>query len=246
MWGTGAIERYTPGRVVARSIVQGEDDGTFTCTGTRTQGYLGRTLTRLTYIEWNGTEHELIDTQLYGQPAAGFQNTTCNVTFDTQTSRGTVFVATDNSALTFIADSTIYDVDSTSDLAAPLPSKPVAGWLQFPDGTKYQFDFTGAIQQIVDRNGNRTQFCYANSQGGGCAPSGSDAMTITDPLGRAIHVGGNSTQDIITYPGYGGVPRPITITFAQLGTGQTLAQGQTTQPYSSLFPTANGSSSSLV
>jgi RHS repeat-associated protein len=250
LWGTGfKVKRYTPGRVLARTVAD-TANGTFdfkakgcnVVTSTATQVfYTGQTLTRLTFVESDGTEHQLVDTATNGTPANGPPGN-CNATPDQTSSRGTTFVSTDSTAMTFIADLPVWDQNYVYSLAHKTPYA-VSGWLEFPDGTKYRIGSGGEVDSVQDRNGNYTTICYPTSSG--CYYQSGDSFTVTDSIGRRIHVlyaDFNSTYaDTITYSGYGGAPRTITINWSNLGpSGVTTNQagllaGQTLQNAAQLF-----------
>jgi len=241
-WGTGwTLALYTPGIVVARSVIDTTAGTSAKCpAGTVGQGYtyyLGQTLTRLTYIEGDGTEHELRDTVWNGQPQNPYPGTSgCTSTPDQGVSRGKVFQSNDATSMTFVADSTVYDKNTTNGLQLK-PNYPVDGWLLFRNGIKYRFSGS-SVSQIEDRNGNVVTLCY--SSGGGCAPSGADNVTITDSLGRQIHIQYATSPagtDTIQYPGFSGTTRTISVQHNQLSAA--LSSGQSLQLYTSLFSGVN-------
>ncbi len=241
-----SLMRYTPGTVIARSSVDGTN-GTYACTtgtGAGYSFYLGQTLTRLTYIEADGTEHELRDTLNNGQVAPALSLHDCTHSgINGGESRGTVFATNDGTSATFVADSTIYDQNaiSTSTGSMLKQNYVVSGWLLFRNGVRYQLDSSGHVVKIQDRNGNLVQICYA---GGGCVTPGDD-FTVIDALNRKISVRyANFTTnftDTITYNGYNSASRTISINWALLGS--VLSTGQSVQTYGSLFPTTQGSTS---
>jgi RHS repeat-associated protein len=103
-----------------------------------------QTTTRLWFVDETGTEHEMRDVATGGQPLyAG------NCWSNYGPNRGTIFVSTDGSGATYIADGAIRDgfvVDNE------WPSGGGGGgWLLLKDGRKYQLESGGALR---DRNGN--------------------------------------------------------------------------------------------
>jgi RHS repeat-associated protein len=182
------------------------------------------TLTRVLVGLADGTELTLVDSITGGSPKS--VPPTCPIQgFD----RGTVFVATDGSATTFVADAHVYDSPNGS----PMPGDGISGTLYFRDGRQFHFGRTTilglatiAIDRIRDRNGNQTTFNYNIS-----SPGAQYAFTVTDPVGRVTTVAIGYTYsftddpyagctsnnpcvggyDQITYKGAGGQPRTITI-----------------------------------
>ena len=143
-----------------------------------TDFHQSQTLTRMTWIEPDGTEHEFHDVANSG----GAMPST-DPLYNCQTNpltggpnRGNVFESDDATAATFISDNTIYDAITTSN-HFQFAGEGVSGWLLFSDGTRYQTDTYGNVIQIVDRNGNYTTLQYGGSA---CA----SAICITDSLGR--------------------------------------------------------------
>ena len=119
-------------------------------------------LTRITFTAADGTEYELRDQLLGGQPKLWLGNSCTQGTL-----RGKVFVSGDGSAVTFISDTNYYDkVDASPQNFFP------SGYILFRDGTRYRID-AGAVSWIRDRNGNEVTF--ANG-------------TATDSLNRQISI----------------------------------------------------------
>jgi len=233
LWMDGAAPRYMPGRMLWREVVDETKGVTGTCAG-GTNGatysfYLGQTLTRLTWVEADGTEHEFQDTQSSGSPLPAAPNYTCaSDHLLSRPSRGTVFISDDATAATFIADSTVYDWITTLDRQTHV-NKGVQGWLLFKDGRRYQTDSTGNVIQMIDRLGNTTTI-----SGG----------VITDSLGRSITISekysnGAPTMDQIIYPAADGNTHTITVNYDSLQ--NHLRTGFSVQTTSSLFQTTNGS-----
>ncbi|HEX3681393.1 MAG TPA: hypothetical protein VHU83_02545, partial [Bryobacteraceae bacterium] len=226
------VVRYTPGVVFSR-LSTDSSAGTFACTGAGTPGldhtyYYGALLTRLTFIDETGTEHELVDTQTNGQPIALNPLPNCQTDpINGGTDRGRTFRSTDGTDLVFIADSDVHDQPAVGTKSELVP-RMMAGWLLFPDGRKFRID-SGEVSSITDRNGNQTTL-----SGG----------TVTDPLGRTIRIAEGTSAgapDTITYPGAGGTQRQITVNYALLQ--NALDFGQALETPAQLFPTLSQASS---
>src|SRR5271165_3812728 len=277
VWPTkSTVNRYSPGKVLRRdSIDPTITPSVYNCGNGNVQEantyYQSATLTKIVWIEGDGTEHLFLDTAngaQSGQPIpVGGPNPQYSCLTDPLyggPSRGRVFEATDGSGATFVADLDlngmgIYDA-ITKAARLGLPKQPnlnpavgdghgLAGWLLFKDGSRYQTDTNGNVEKIVDRLGNTTTLS-------------TDSMTylnITDSLGRTINVtygnlepGTGPVYDTIVYPaaGGGGGTHTITITYNQFyfnnGTMNVsyLSSGNTVSTYGALFPFSGGSSSS--
>lgn len=181
-------------------------------------GYIHRqTLTRLTFTSPDGTEYELRDQGTNGQPI----NATC-----TAYNRGTVFVTSDGSAATFIADANIFDYQYDNPANAP-PS----GYMMLRNGTRFRVD-GGNVTWMRDRNGNKLTFTY----------SGPSMTSVTDSLNRQVTInynaGGGAYQEI-TYKGFGGATRSIKVYLALLST--VLRSDFTMLTNGQMFPELNGS-----
>ena len=147
-----AVEPYQPGYMVAREVATGVP-----CAApNNTVYYGGYTLTKVVFIEPDGTETEFVD-QLYGGAPQPTPSNSCNTTNQGQgASRGTLFVAVDGSAKTFIASTTI------SDYTWVQPREfQIGGMLFFPDGTRYTLA-GGQVTDIYDPKGNYTQILLNN------------------------------------------------------------------------------------
>jgi len=109
-----------------------------------------KTLTRLYFVEPDGTEHEMRDVQTGGQ---SIPISMCQLNGP---SRGKVFVSTDGSGATFIADAPVLDYIYAG---GDFPIIGPAGYLLLRDGTRYRND------SIVmrDRNGNQLSETYVYS-----------------------------------------------------------------------------------
>ena len=189
------------------------------------QNWPNYTLTRLTFTMPDGTEYELRDQNTNGQPLL---RTGCN----TGASRGTVFVSSDSTNVTFISETTINDyVGLTAQTFYP------TGYLMLRDGTRYRID-SGRVTWIRDRNGNKVSFAYdANGR----------LSTITDSLNRQVTLAYDVSDiapyglcDKITYNSFGGVPRVIRVSKTSLS--NALRAGYAIQTLRQLFPELNAAS----
>jgi RHS repeat-associated protein len=179
-------------------------------------------LTRLTFTAPDGTEYELRDQATGGQPIPP----PCGGPL----SRGTVFVSADGSAVTFIADSNVYDAwDATSEPQTTPPS----GYLMLRDGTRYRIE-VGAIKWGRDRNGN--QITYSSNVG-----SPYVLTSVTDQLNRQVTISygtfPDTPYDDISYKGFGNASRTIRVTYSWLQ--NALRSGYSIQTYHDLFPELN-------
>jgi RHS repeat-associated protein len=238
LWPNGAgPNMFSPGRIFARSTVD-PGQSNYKCTANTGPGagytfFQAQTLTKVTWVEADGTEHNFLDTANGGAPMPA-QTPTYACTTNPNTggpNRGRIFEATDASGDTFVADNTIYDAITTTTKPA-LDQKGLAGWLFLKDGTRYYADSSGDITNIIDRTGNETTVTVG---------------LVTDSLGRQITIGSAnlttlpSTQTI-TYPGaYGptsATTHSITITYKALSAA--LISGAYVESYGALFPIASG------
>jgi RHS repeat-associated protein len=248
--GDSPITYLSPGSLTFRSTPDSGNSYSVACTGGQLAGLNiinpgGYTLTRLTWTGADGTETELVDLATGGQEQS--QPYGCNGAgngqpLGTAQPRGTVFVATDGSAITFISSSTIYDPMEYADLSGPVTTTTgtgIAGWLFFPDGARYTI-MSGDVSQIRDRNGNQVNIC----EGGW---SGCTGYSATDPLSRITSFtyasfpnGATVASDTIAFTGFNGASRTVTVNYGQLSS--YLAPGQNLQTYGCLFPDlTNGS-----
>ncbi len=215
---------YSPGILTGRPSGQGAHQET--CDGAGTFLY-DSSLTRLTFVTPDGTEHELHDEATGGRPA---NVGSCDWI---GSSRGTVFKSADGSAVTFISDSVIRDNIWVGDPFLIYPS----GYLMLRDGTRYRID-QGNVTWMRDRNGNKLVFSYE----GGPA---SWITSITDSLNRRItitYATSTTPYDEINFKGFGGASRTMRIWYANLG--DALRSGFSLQTCDALFPGINASSSS--
>lgn len=209
-WWEGLRPGYGPGVLQAR-VTRSKD---------RTSS-----LTRLIFTAPDGTEYELRDMENSGKPLTGATR-----------SRGTVFVSTDGSSVTFVSSATIYDLWSDPDGLNP----NISGYLMMADGMRY--DITGGlVRTITDRNGNRLNFTYDDTN---AVYEKRRVLTILDSLGRQVIFNYDlqdsvGKYDRIKYNGFGGSERVIKVRRAYLASAlrQTRSgDSSTTKVYSELFP----------
>ena len=213
---------YGPGELVGRRAGFGAQTQNIGCHYYENT-YL-KTITRLTFTVPGGTEFELRDQLLSGQPA------TVAYCATGPPSRGTVFVTADGTSATFVSDTTIYD--------EPMPGwEPIifpSGYLMLRDGTRYRID-DGRVSWIRDRNGNKLTFTHT-----------SNGFTVTDALNRQITV--ERVTDIapyglcdrITFKGFGGASRVVRVSWTNLG--NVLRSGYVLQTPHALWPELNNAS----
>jgi RHS repeat-associated protein len=210
---------YGPGMVLSRSAADFPND----CDSGSGGPYFTTTLTRLTFIEPGGTEHELID-----QQTRGAAHTFSGCSYQTF-SRGTVFVSDDATGITFISDPNLPLGDDNKTPGGAVNG--VTGNLMFPDGTLYRVD-GGNVSYIRDRNGNLLSFGYETDP----TTLYKRVVSVTDSLDRSVTVAyANSTApfDQISYSGFGGAPRVIKVWHGSLGSA--LRSGSLAT-YAQLFP----------
>jgi RHS repeat-associated protein len=180
------------------------------------------TLTRITFSTGDGTEYELRDQLLGGQPQP-LPGGTCGGQAGL---RGKIFVTGDGTAVTLISDTNIYDSANNPQTFYP------SGYLLFRDGTRYRID-NGSVSWIRDRNGNQVTF--------------SPAGTITDSIKRVVTYS-YGEPDVITFKGFGGATRTIQVSHASLSTVLRPCRPDpgyqcfSIQTYKQLFPASDGSS----
>src|SRR5262245_49648052 len=120
---------YRPAGLAVRHLGQGSysvlNNGTVSCT------LYASTLTRVAIGLADGTEVMLVDAGTSGRPQQTLTSSCSPQGFD----RGTVFVSTDGSAMTFIADGRVYD----STTGGPVSGDAITGTLYFRDGRSFHF-----------------------------------------------------------------------------------------------------------
>jgi RHS repeat-associated protein len=220
-WATIASQPgYTPGVLIGRKSGESPTQPVGCPDGT---SIWGSTLTRITFSTEDGTEYELRDQLLAGQPQP-LPGGTCGGQAGL---RGKVWQTADGTALTFISDDNIYDHSSNPQTFYP------SGYLLFRDGTRYRID-NGAVSWIRDRNGNQVTF-----SGG----------TIIDSLKRTVTYS-YGEPDVISFKGFGSAPRTIQVSHTSLSLALRPCRPdpgyqcfpQQAQTYKQLFPNSDGSS----
>ncbi|MDX6501148.1 MAG: hypothetical protein QOG23_4408 [Blastocatellia bacterium] len=216
-WWAPLQPGYSPGVVVGRKAGENPSHPPGCPIGTN---LFYSSLTRITFVSADGTEYELRDQRLGGQPQGHSSGCSSQGAL-----RGKVFVSGDGSSVTFISDSDVYDsLDSYPTTFYP------SGYLLFRDGTRYRID-SGGVSWIRDRNGNQVTF------------SGS---TITDSLQRTVSISSGNPV-VISFKGYGGAARTIQISTASLSTVLRPCRSDpgyqcfSPQTFKQLFPALDGS-----
>ena len=215
---------YTPGVVNGRWTGSLEDVTCTDNTGMPIGQYSQSVVTRLTFVESDGSQHELVDVGTNGAPKPAACPTQPPAPPPQGFNRGTVFVSRDSSALKFLANQNVIDPGSslpgTTDICIP-------GTLYFPDGRAYTVTNVGTscqVTRIRDRNGNIVTLAY-----NGVIGAAGSSITIVDSAGRQITVTSSGTQDKIQYPAFASnIQHTITVNYASLGT--VLRADYTTAP----------------
>ena len=229
-WWTGLKPGYGPGvmhgrtTVLATSTHCSEDGSLITA---------ARIVTRLTFTAPDGTEYELRDQLTGGRP---LDNSLCVAQGP---SRGTVFIAADGSAATFVSDTTIYD--NVFSIGVEYSTFYPTGYLMLRNGVRYRIQ-NGLVTWMRDRNGNKLIFAY----------DGNNRVTsITDSVNRQMTVAYDVQDgspyglcDRIQFKGFGGATRILRVSKTSMG--NVLRQGFSLQTYYQLFPEFNGSCSTCT
>ena len=184
-----------------------------------------QSLTRLTFTAPDGTEYELRDDSVNGEPKPLTGGDQCfGTTHATPFPRGSLFSAHDGSEIRFVSD---YSVTDTWAAGVTTNSQnPPTGNLLFPDGSLYGI-VCGQVSYVRDRNGNQTTFHYENTwsySNGSCTLSGNlqgRVTQIVDSLGRQVVINyGESPEglgnDLIWFTGYQGAWREIVVQWTYL------------------------------
>lgn len=228
VYAVGSLSAYTTGGPAICPVFN--QDGSFS--------YYRSVGPFTTYITWdtgNGTSTVLTDVAFSGQPQGANITTCAQLNSYQQANRGRVFRSTDGSNLTFIADADVIDEQVSGGIKGTLIT---AGGVRYRFSTEYSY-----LGGISDRNGNAIQFSWQSTSSG-------DLYTATDPLGRATTINYTqcldfcnptpNTQDVFTYPGFGGAARTVRVNYSKLQ--NVLTAGKTLQTYKCLFPELYGSS----
>jgi len=225
---------YGPGILIGRRSGEGMRLVTNTACNTVHPTY-EKTLTRLTFTGSDGTEFEFVDQLTMGAPHTT-QLSDCGQVDGF--SRGRVFVTTKGEAATFISDVEIKDQNPAA-LAASLYTN-ASGYMLLRDGTRYRID-NALVSWIQDRNGNRITFPSYDAN--------HRVTQIIDSLNRKVTISYDTSAetdctshvDVITFSGFGGAPRTITVTHGCLSSA--LRSDQPFLTYTQLFPVSdlNGS-----
>lgn len=194
-WYTALKPGFSPGVMIVR--MAGMDQYNSQVCGT----LFMKALARLTFVGPDGTEYELRDARYNGEPMPPGCEDGAN--------RGKVFVTTDGSSATFVADTDI------KDFPRPGPGEegviPVSGYLYLRDGTRYHIS-DNVVDVIRDRNGNEVRF-YQSVE----VQPGVYAQKAVDSVGREVYINTpNMNTAQITYKGFGGAQRTLTILYAPL------------------------------
>jgi hypothetical protein len=188
------IESFLPGTLTYK-----ENQQTTTCSSG--SPVVNSTLSRFEYRAFDGTSHELRDTQTNG--AIAHTGAICGQGAYTAYDRGRVFTSSDNSNLTFTSETDVTD--------QPGGWQAFSGLLVDKHGTSYHFNGK-YMDWARDRNGNKVSFGYTLSYL-------NYLSSATDALNRSLSISsppaGTGTQTV-SYSGIGGVARTITITYDSL------------------------------
>lgn len=159
------------------------------------------TRTAVTFKASDGTEFELWD-KLSGGPWKDAGSNYCSTGF----SRGTEFVTADGNSATFVSDSVITDRNrfftNTEQILFP------TGNLILKNGTRYRI-VNGLVDSIRDRNGNLMTFTYGLNSSDPLTYR--KVLTITDSLKRVVSFQYTANSDVISFKGFNGSARTITI-----------------------------------
>jgi hypothetical protein len=221
----------------------------FTCTN---DAMFQSTLTRLTFTDPDGTEHDFVDAnsggaQLQTAPVTSGDPSIVPPTYSCAVpgpNRGRVWVTRDGSFATFVADGDIHD-GITYAHSQPIPYGPLSGYLHFKDGAAMRI-VNGNVMWSRDRNGNLVSYTYATDVNQ--VASFGRVTSIADSLQRAVTItyatdaSTNVTfdqYDSIQYPGTGQV-RTAKVHYCYLDPGLygkacPRYTGASTQTYGALF-----------
>lgn len=204
-WWSTLKPGYGPGVMQGRRIGIKFDGPGQTCSSDGLFHYRW-TQTSLTFTTSDGTEFELWDKQS-GRPWIDAGTNYCS----TGPSRGYEFVTHDGSSATFVSDSEIIDrsrfAPNTEQFIFP------SGYLLLRDGRRYRI-INGLVDSMRDRNGNKLTFTYGVNSGDPLTYR--KVLTITDSLNRVVSFQYLSNSDVITFKGFNGATRTITINRSSL------------------------------
>ena len=237
-------QSYSPGFMFAR--VEGRDPWP-SCSDLLPAGLLYRdVLTRLTFEEADGTQHEFVDALTGGTPHTFAPTQPYPIDHRDiynckggSNARGLVWVTRDGSMMTFIADGLL-----TESGAAPSPgselvaSGSVSGYLYLKDGTRYRI-VDGQVTVVRNRNGKQVVYGYGTDTND--LYSYLKPTSITDATGRTITIlynqaGIGDRFDRITFAGWQGANRTIEVHYCALtGTGCPNYIPATAATYATLF-----------
>ena len=164
------------------------------------------TRTSITFTASDGTEYEFWDKQSGGPWIDAYPNF-CS----TGPPRGNEFVTHDGTSATFVSESPIVDRNryNTNTEQILLPT----GYMVLRDGTYYRIA-NGLVDWIRDRNGNLTTFSYGTNSSDTLTYR--KVMTITDSLNRVVSFQYFANYDVITFKGFNGAQRTLTINRSSL------------------------------
>ncbi len=207
------VPPFSPGILVQRTA-----NGGVAANGCGTT-FWTQTVSRLTWIAADGTEIELVD--------AGTGGDVLSNGCGREAARGTDFVSRDGSSVEFISDSPVSD-DYYSRYSY-YPDSVQGGYLRWKNGVTYRIDNSN-VSWIRDRNGNRTQFNY-----GSYYDNGSTLASVVDSNGRTISFSYSASEYQISYSGFNGALRTISINLGSLSDANVLDNGQSLQSTAQLF-----------
>ena len=209
-----------------------------TVNGYNSQALAGRPLSTTAYLvftEPDGTEHQFVDKDTGGSMLT-FPTPMCDA--PELKPRGLTWVSVEDSSETFVADAVLPEMMGTVDQYGGESYYGPTGYLLRKDGRRFRIE-GGLVKWIRDRNGNRTDFVYDESN--------KRVTTITDSLGRqtSIDYDVNDTTispdgtayglcDQIHFNGVNGTARTIRITKTMLT--NALRSGFTPKTTSQLWP----------
>jgi RHS repeat-associated protein len=175
--------------------------------------YPGVMVTRIRLKTPDGAEYIFHDVAQNGAPK---HVNLCNES-SLINNRGRVFVTSDGSGMTFIADQDIYD---SYWYEVHSQTFPVSGVVISKDGTRYFF--RPGTPPVMDRNGN--QITYS---------------PLADSSGRQITIPNSGTPGVIIHrvKGFGGANRDVKVYYNNLAA--CFRPGSTQKTYTELFPEQN-------